>query len=109
MDQIETILTALAPMLTDLLALGLSALLAALMLAVRRYFGIKAQAILRDALNQAVKTGVMQASQSAGKGSVAAQAVEYAKRSSPDAIKALKARDDVLFDKASAVIEAQRY
>lgn len=99
---IDAVLGALAPMLTEIIATGLSLLFGALLMAVRRYAGLKAEALLRDALNQAIATGVARAVPGGGNGSIEAQAIEYAKRSSPGAIKALRATDDVLFDKARA-------
>jgi hypothetical protein len=104
MDYIQTILTALAPMLTELLATGLSLLLGMVLLAVRKYFGLKGEAILRDALGQAIETGAAQAPLSTV-GDAAMAAVEYAKRSSPGAIKRLGASDDVLLDKARAAVK----
>lgn len=107
MDHIQTILTALAPMLTELLATGLSALLAMVLLAVRRYVGLKGEAIMREALWQAIETGAAQASQG-NLGDAAMSAVKYARRSSPEAIKRLGASDDVLLDKARAAVKRQQ-
>lgn len=91
---------ALSPAMTEILATGLSLALGAVLMAARRYAGLKAEALMRDALTQAIKTGIAQADPA--KGSAATQAVQYAKRSSPGAIKALGATDDILFDKARA-------
>lgn len=100
---LDPILTALAPVLSDLLAVVLSILLGALFLAVRRFFGLRAEALLRDALNQALATGVKQAPPTMSAGEVASAAVEYAKRSSPEAIRKLKAPESVLLDKARSI------
>lgn len=109
MDYIQTILTALAPMLTDLLATGLAALLAMVLLAVRKYAGLKGEAILREALGQAIETGALLAhASSATVDEAIAASVEYAKRSSPDAIRKLNASDDVLSDKARAAVRRFR-
>ena len=68
--------------------------------------GLRAEAILRDALNQAIATGAKQAPANASVAEAAEAAVAYAKRSSPDAIKKLGASTDVLLDKARAAIKA---
>lgn len=107
MEHIQTILTALAPMLTELLAIGLSLLLGMVMLAVRKYFGLMAEAILRDALGQAIETGAAQAPR-IGVADAAAAAVDYAKRSSPGTIKELGVAEGVLLDKARAAVKRQQ-
>lgn len=106
LQYLDSALVLLAPMLTDLIAAGLTALLAIVLMAVRRYVGLRAEAILRDALNQAITTGAAQAPASAPMAEAAKAAVEYAKRSSPTAIKKLGATEDVLLDKARAAIKA---
>lgn len=106
MQYIDPILTLLGPMLTEIVGLALSALFAWVMLAIRKYVGLKGEAILRDALNQAIATGVKQAPANASVAEAAEAAVAYAKRSSPDAIKKLGASTDVLLDKARAAIKA---
>ena len=106
LQYIDGALVLLAPMLTDLLVTAISALLALVLLAVRRYVGLRAEAILRDALNQAIATGARQAPDNASVSEAAEAAVAYAKRSSPDAIKKLGASTDVLLDKARAAIKA---
>lgn len=108
MQYIDPILTAIAPVVTEILATALAAVMAYALLAVRRYAGLKAEAIMRDALNQAIATGVNQAERGSGLGSIPTQAVDYVKRSSPDTIKALGASDDVLFDKARAAMNKVR-
>lgn len=106
LQYLDGALVLLAPMLTDLLVTAISALLALVLLAVRRYVGLRAEAILRDALNQAITTGAKQAPANASVAEAAEAAVAYAKRSSPDAIKKLGASTDVLLDKARAAIKA---
>lgn len=106
MQYIDPILTLLGPMLTEIIGLALSALFAWVMLAIRKYVGLKGEAILRDALNQAIATGAKQAPANASVAEAAEAAVAYAKRSSPGAIKSLGASTDVLLDKARAAIKA---
>ena len=106
LQYIDGALVLLAPMLTDLLVTAISALLALVLLAVRRYVGLRAEAILRDALNQAIATGAKQAPDNANMAEAAEAAVEYARRSSPGTIKDLGATEDVLIDKARAAIKA---
>jgi hypothetical protein len=106
LQYLDSALVLLAPMLTDLIATGLSALLAIVLFAVRRYVGLRAEAIMRDALNQAITTGAAQAPANAPMAEVVKAAVDYAKRSSPTAIKKLGATEDVLLDKARAAIKA---
>lgn len=108
MQYLDLILTAVQPVVTEILATAMAGVLAYALLAVRKYAGLKAEAIMRDALNQAISTGVNQAKPGSGLGSIPAQAVEYAKRSTPDAIKALGASDEVLFDKARAALNKVR-
>lgn len=100
---LDPILTALSPVLTDLLAVVLAILLGAVFVTVRKFFGLRAEALLRDALNQALATGVKQAPVNSTAGEVASAAVEYAKRSSPEAIRKLKAPESVLIDKARSI------
>ena len=102
MNYIDVALTALAPMLTELLATALSALLALLLLAVRKYVGLKGEAILRDGLNQAIRTGAAQTSADGATATAIEGVVTYAKRSAPEAIKKLGASDDILRAKARA-------
>ena len=99
----DTLLAALQPYLAETLALIFTGLLGIITAAVRKYLGLQAEAILRDALHRALTTGVTQATSSAPD-TIAEQAVEYARRSVPDAIKRLGASPDVLIDLARAKI-----
>lgn len=105
MNYIDVALTALAPMLTELLATALSALLAMVLLAVRKYVGLRGEAILRDGLNQAIRTGAAQVGGSGVTASAVEGIVSYAKQSTPDAIRKLRATDDILRIKARAAIK----
>lgn len=103
---IEVILSALAPLLTELIATGLSALLAFVLLAVRRYVGLQAEAILRDGLNQALMTGAARLTPGAAPSvNEIESVVAYAKLSAPDAVKKLGATDDILRIKAKAAVK----
>jgi hypothetical protein len=106
LQYLDSALVLLAPMLTEIIALALSALFAWVLMAVKKYVGLKGQAILRDALNQAIATGAKQAPDNANIAEAAEAAVEYARRSSPGTIKDLGVIDSVLFDKARAAIKA---
>jgi hypothetical protein len=99
---LDLIFGTLGPVLVDLLAGLLALALTAASLAVRKYFGAKAQAVLREALNQAVATGVTKSA--AGPNQIN-EAVDYVKRSSPETIKALGAGEKVLVDKVKAAIK----
>lgn len=100
---LDLIFGAIGPILVDLLAGLLAVALTFASLAVRKYFGAKAEAVLRDALNQAIQTGV---TKSVGKSAdPVREAVDYVKRSSPGTIKALGADDKTLVDKVQAAIK----
>jgi hypothetical protein len=106
LQYLDPLLTLLGPMLTEIIGIALSALFAWVLVAVKKFVGLKGEAILRDALNQAIATGAKQAPTNASVSEAAEAAVEYARRSSPAAIKKLGATDDVLLDKARAAIKA---
>jgi hypothetical protein len=109
-ELINEMMKALEPVINDVLAPLLVALLgtlgAMLLTSVRRYFGLKAEQLMREALNRALETGVKQSTTSI-EAKIQEQAVAYAKRSVPDAIKGLQARDSVMMDKAKAIIKGQ--
>jgi hypothetical protein len=101
LEHLKPLTDALAPVVAELAVALIGIILATALASVRRYFGLKAEALMREALNKAILTGVKQA-KGGTLDAITAQAVEYAKKSSPGAIKGLKARPDVLVDKARA-------
>lgn len=99
----DTILTALGPHLAELLGFALLALFGLIAQALRRTLGLQAEAIWRDALHSALESGAMRAD-TALTAQAVEQAVDYARRSVPDAIRNLGATDDVLRDLAGAKV-----
>lgn len=94
---LDPIIAALAPFITEALVAILTVIFATVAAAVRKYLGTQAEKIMRDALHQAIETGIKQKPIVAGLEAAAAHAaVDYAHRSVPDAIKGLSATQDVL-------------
>ncbi len=91
----DQLTTALTPILTELLGYGILLILGYIGLLIRKYLGAKAEAVWREALHSALKNGALQ-SDGIDPDKVAADAVGYAKTSVPEAIRKLKAPDDVL-------------
>lgn len=103
MQYLETILKFFEPHLIEILA-GVLTLIGTLVgLAVRRVLGLQAEELLRKALHSALTTGALQAS-STDPNKVAEQAVQYAQKSVPEAIKRLNPRNDVLYKLARAKV-----
>lgn len=96
-----TLLNALAPSLLELAGLVVTGLLGWLANTARQKLGLQVEAGLREALHGAVMTGLKLALERAtdrddmDRASVD-DAVAYVKRSSPDAVRRLRASDDVL-------------
>ncbi|WP_118138553.1 hypothetical protein [Oceanicella sp. SM1341] len=110
----HTILNALAPVALELAGTLASVLVAWLALVAKQRLGLDIEAKHRAALDAAIMTGVRLALRRAGvtlpaTGALpdAAQietAVDYVKRSVPDAVKTLRASEDVLRAKVAAAL-----
>jgi hypothetical protein len=97
----DQLTTALSPILTELLGYGVLLILGYIGLLIRKYLGTKAEAVWREALHSALKNGALQ-SDLIDPDAIAMDAVDYAKRSVPDAIRKLKADDGVMTQLARA-------
>lgn len=112
----ENVLAAIAPLLSLLAPFITEALVALLVLigarvgqVVRKYLGVQAEKIMRDALHQAIETGLKQGRLDAGLKHVAAEkAIEYARTSVPEAIAGLGATQNVLLNIAQSKFEDLR-
>lgn len=94
---LDTLLTAFVPMFVELLAFIATVIFGWVALAVRRYLGVQAEKVMRDALHQAIETGLKHGKLFDGlEGKAAEAAIAYAKRSVPDAIRGLGATEAVL-------------
>lgn len=114
MDRLAEILTTfftalavqLAPMLMEIAALGVTILVGHLAVVARRRFGIEIEARHREALHQAIMTGLRSAVAAGyGKDKAMEAAVAYARQSTPDALRALKPSPSVLMDIAHAKLD----
>lgn len=94
----DALITAGEPLIVLVLGFVFTACINAAALSVRRFFGAKAEEIMRSALHSAIETGLKQPlpQRVFSSEAVIEAAVEYAKRSVPDAIKALGATETVL-------------
>jgi hypothetical protein len=99
----DQLTTAFTPILTELLGYGVLLILGYIGLLIRKYLGAKAEAVWREALHSALKNGALQ-SQGIDPDVVALDAMHYAQKSVPDAIRKLKAPDDVLLQLALAKV-----
>ena len=94
----DTLIGTLSPQISDLLALALLAIFGLIAQTVRSIGGLQAEKIWREALHSALETG---AARSDGPQEArVTQAVEYARRTVPDAIRKLKPTNVVLSDLA---------
>jgi hypothetical protein len=99
----DQLITTFEPILTDLLGYGVLLIFGYIGLLIRKYLGTKAEAVWRDALHSALKNGALQ-SGSIDPASVAMDAVDYAKRSVPGAIRKLGADEAVITQLARAKV-----
>jgi hypothetical protein len=104
-DMLDGIMNAALPYVLEFVGVLLSGVL----LWVARQFhaktGIEIEARHREALHSAIMTGLRHAAQGGAitdRQALAREAVEYARRSVPDAIKGLRAGGDVLLDLAES-------
>lgn len=96
---LDPIIGALAPFITEALVAIVTVIFATVATGVRKYLGAQAEKIMRDALHQAIETGLKQGKLVDGlEGKAAEAAIAYAKRSVPDAIRNLGATEAVLFN-----------
>lgn len=103
------ILMALAPFITEALVALFVLIGARVGQTVRKYLGVQAEKIMRDALHQAIETGLKQGRLDAGLQQIATEkAVEYARRSVPDAIAGLGATQNILLNIAQSKFEDLR-
>lgn len=104
---IGSILGGVLPVLLDLAGLVLAAALTRAALWAQRRLGIEIEARHREALHQAVMTGLESAlaAGAAGREVAVAMAAAHARASVPDAIRALKPGDDVLRRLAEAKLQ----
>lgn len=97
------------PAAVQAIGVVLAALLAWLTVQVQKRTGLAIEAERRDALHSAIMTGVAAAAKRLGEGAapslVAKEAVDYARRSVPDAIAALRPDAQVLTNLAMAKLE----
>lgn len=94
---LDQILAALLPHLLEIAALALTALIGWAAQRFNAWTGIQIEARHRDALHLAIMTGIRRALDAGQSHDVAIDAaVEYAKKSVPDAIRALKPARDIL-------------
>jgi hypothetical protein len=101
----QTILSALAPHLLELIGLLITGLLAWLVREAKLRWGIEIEEKHQRALHTALMTGARAALMRDGsltREQVVKEAIQYAKGSVPDAMAALKPKADVLVDLATA-------
>ena len=102
----QTIITAAAPHILELLGLVLTGIIGWAAAAARRKWGIDIEASHREALHWALYTAAQLAIKHELTSKAAVDLVlEYARRSVPDAIGSLKPTADVLTDLAKAKLE----
>lgn len=102
----QTIITAAAPHILELLGLVLTGIIGWAAAAARRKWGIDIEASHREAMHWALYTAAQLAIKHELTGKAAVDLVlEYARRSVPDAIGNLKPTADVLTDLAKAKLE----
>jgi hypothetical protein len=114
----STLWDALSPILADALAILLSAVIAWVANVFRQKFNIEIEANQREALHSALTTGVHAALQAVGgtvagllpitKADIISSAIEYTKKSVPDAIAGLKPTPEILTTLATAKLNAVR-
>ena len=93
----DSLIAPFAPFIAEGLATLLTLIFGWVAVAVRRYFGLQAEAIMRDALHRAIETGLKQAPLlKMSEEDAVNVAVDYARRSVPDAIIGLRATQTVL-------------
>ena len=102
----NTILAALMPILLDVLGAIVLALIGQAALWLKRRTGIEIEARHREALHQAIMTGLRAAlTKSATPSDAITRSIEYAKQSVPYAIRALRPSDQILTRIATAKLE----
>ncbi len=102
----EQFYTAIAPSLLEISGVVVAGAIGWAATYAKRKWGLEIEAKHRDALHKALMTGIQAALMQGASGPAAAvMAVTYAKKSVPDAIKALKPGADVLVDLARAKLE----
>ena len=102
---LNEILEALSPLLLAAVAALLTLFLGWLTVTFHRQFGTEIEAKHREALHSAMMMGVSRATELDGDpNAITREALAYAKRSVADAIRALGANDDILWDLAEAKI-----
>lgn len=106
MNTAEMILQAIVQAVLPIIATALGGALLWLCLWAKRRFGIDIEAKHRDALQSALMNGILLAlSKNLGTNSAVAAALDYARRSVPDAIAALNPSQSVLTDLATAKLQ----
>lgn len=102
---LEGIMNAVVPHLLELAAPVVAAAILWVAKRISDKTGIEIEARHREALHSAIMTGLRHAAQGGAitdRQALAREAVEYARRSVPDAIKGLRAGGDVLLDLAES-------
>lgn len=102
-DILTAVLTAIMPQLLELIAVVASILATVAIRQLSKWLGLRIEGQHREALHRAITTGIVSAL-SAGfdKRAAISAAVQYARSSVPDAVKALKPTEAVLLDIANA-------
>ena len=101
----EQIWQIIAPHVLEIIAVGLSAIIASAAGYAKRKWGLDIEARHRDALHSALLTGIKMAmARNLDTGKAVDLAIGYARLSVPDAIKALKPAEGVLASIARAKI-----
>ena len=99
----EEMLEALSPLLLEALAALLTLFIGWISVMAHRKFGIEIEARHREALHSAIMMGVLRAVELGGdRNAIVEEALLYAKRSVPDAIRALANEDGILWELAEA-------
>lgn len=108
MDHVNTVLALLSPYLVELIAAAILFAVSWVGTQVRTFLGTRTEQILRDALHQAINTGLNSALQDIPRNDakhndeIVKAAVAYAKQSVPQSIQKLGATENILVDLAKS-------